>query len=475
MKNLLRMLALFGVGCCSCYAQATGNVTYVQFPGVPTGTCTANQLALDTATGNLYTCIGGAWISVVSNINASFINNVVWIDGVKYPYTSGGLQQAILDANGHGGLAGVVMIGSTANGVSNLQQISLGTTTITIPSFTYIVGAGRDATGLDYNGTGCAFDFPAGTRDSGLFYLGIEQDSGNANSGICFEGNPSNQTFNNQIVGVTTANNSGQFGYITGQKGIVLTSTPPGPNGSTYIRNNIFRDVLIQGISQPIVINADFQDRWDVKLQGVGTSQTAFAGCPISDIIDLSVEDWGPVNANTVGFGDTLYSGCTNNQVRATINLVGPGATMLNDAANGNMLTITDSNASGLGTPSPTSVTQYCKAMSPYCATYFPTFNSASNCSSSMSPALCGSASAGSVAIEPRSTTLTVNTTAVTSESLILLTVDSSLSGKLGLTCSVTPPATPPSVAARTPGVGFAIETSGSSNRPICISYLIVN
>jgi len=475
MKFFARVVWLLLAASWTCHAQTSGSVTYVQFPGVPTGTCTSNQLAVNQATGNLYTCLGTTWTSILSIINTPFINNIVWIDGVKYPYTAGGLQQAIIDANGHGGLAGVVMIGSTANGINTLQQITLGYNTIEIPSFTYIVGAGRDATGFDYNGSGCAFDFPAGTQSSGLFYLGIEQDSGNSNSGVCFEGNATYPNFDNQLVGVFTANNSGQFGYISGQKGIVLTSTPPGPNGSTYIHNNIFRDVLIQGISQPVVVNADFQDRWDVKIQGVGASQTAFAGCPISDIIDLSVEDWTAVNPNTIGFGDTAYEGCTNNQVRAVVNLTGTGATMLNDAANGNMITISDSNASGLGTPSPTSVTQYCEAIWPYCTTYFPKINSASNCSSSTSPAVCGSASAGSVAIEPQSNTLTVNTTAVTANSQILLTVDSSLSGKLGLTCGVTAPSTTPIVTARTPGIGFTITAVGQFSRPICLSYAIVN
>lgn len=97
-----------------------------------------------------------------------------------------------------------------------------------------------------------------------------------------------------------------------------------------------------------------------------------------------------------------------------------------------------------------------------------------SNCSSSASPAVCGSASAGSVTVAAAATTKVVNTTAVTADSQILLTFDASLGTKLGVTCNTTFIA--PYVSARTAGTSFTITLgSGPVTNPECISYQIIN
>src|SRR5581483_4628647 len=49
------------------------------------------------------------------------------------------------------------------------------------------------------------------------------------------------------------------------------------------------------------------------------------------------------------------------------------------------------------------------------------------NCTSSAAPAVCAAAAQGSVVVAAAATTVTVNTTAVTANSQILLTFDSSL------------------------------------------------
>jgi hypothetical protein len=96
------------------------------------------------------------------------------------------------------------------------------------------------------------------------------------------------------------------------------------------------------------------------------------------------------------------------------------------------------------------------------------------NCSSSASPAVCASAAAGSVAVPAAGTTLVVNTTAVTANSQIMLTFDSSLGTKLGVTCNTT--ANQPTVSARTAGTSFTITMSGSiTTNPDCLSYSILN
>lgn len=108
------------------------------------------------------------------------------------------------------------------------------------------------------------------------------------------------------------------------------------------------------------------------------------------------------------------------------------------------------------------------------------TINTTGNCSSSASPAVCGSAAAGSIAF-PTGTTnvsLTVDTTAVTANSQIFIFPDSSLGTKLGITCNSTLStlAGGVEITARTPGTSFtATFNSTIATNALCASYLIVN
>jgi hypothetical protein len=101
------------------------------------------------------------------------------------------------------------------------------------------------------------------------------------------------------------------------------------------------------------------------------------------------------------------------------------------------------------------------------------------NCSSSASPAVCGSAAAGSIAVPVGTNqTLQVNTSAVTANSQFFFQADSSLGAKLGITCNTTPAteALPIVVTTRSAGVSFTVLLTGTSatNQP-CYSYFIVN
>lgn len=105
-------------------------------------------------------------------------------------------------------------------------------------------------------------------------------------------------------------------------------------------------------------------------------------------------------------------------------------------------------------------------------------YQSTSNCSSSAAPAVCGSAPDGSVVIAAAATTVTVNTTAVTANSQILLAADDTLGTKLSVTCNSTLATLVGGLAitTRTAGTSFQI-TSGATPavNPLCISYSIVN
>lgn len=102
----------------------------------------------------------------------------------------------------------------------------------------------------------------------------------------------------------------------------------------------------------------------------------------------------------------------------------------------------------------------------------------ATNCSSSASPAVCGSAQAGSVVIAAGATTVTVNTTAVTANSQIFVFPDETLGTKLSVTCNSTlaTAASGLAITARTAATSFQITTVATiAVNPVCLGYLIIN
>lgn len=102
-------------------------------------------------------------------------------------------------------------------------------------------------------------------------------------------------------------------------------------------------------------------------------------------------------------------------------------------------------------------------------------FKTETNCSSSGAPAVCSTATSGSVVVAAAATTVVVNTTNVTANSQILLTEDSSLGTKLGVTCNTTTGRTY-SVSARTAATSFTITSSAApAATPACLSYLVFN
>lgn len=102
----------------------------------------------------------------------------------------------------------------------------------------------------------------------------------------------------------------------------------------------------------------------------------------------------------------------------------------------------------------------------------------ASNCSSGASPAVCGSAKAGSVAV-PTGTnpTLVVDTTGVAAGSEIILTPDMSANVGGGVTCNTTVSTQGPAiVSARTAGTSFTIQIDATvATNPVCVDYHIIN
>ncbi len=104
------------------------------------------------------------------------------------------------------------------------------------------------------------------------------------------------------------------------------------------------------------------------------------------------------------------------------------------------------------------------------------TLNTATNCAvNSTSPAACGSSASGAFVLPASTTTYTVNTTAVTAHSRILLTV-MGFSSDLpsSPTCYYPINGLLPVISAISAGTSFSIYTAASTNTT-CYSYLIVD
>jgi len=101
------------------------------------------------------------------------------------------------------------------------------------------------------------------------------------------------------------------------------------------------------------------------------------------------------------------------------------------------------------------------------------TYVTTNNCSSSASPAVCGSAAAGSFVLPAAATTITVNTTAVTANSQIIVINDDSLGTKLSVTCNTALDQV--FVSARVAATSFTITGTAPVTNPNCYSYLIIN
>lgn len=102
-------------------------------------------------------------------------------------------------------------------------------------------------------------------------------------------------------------------------------------------------------------------------------------------------------------------------------------------------------------------------------------YSTGTNCNSTVAPALCGSAVAGSVALPTGTSTLVVNSTSVTANSSIFVTENSWLGNRLGITCNTTTGRVY-SINAVTPGASFVIKSSANpATNKACLSYWIIN
>jgi hypothetical protein len=107
-------------------------------------------------------------------------------------------------------------------------------------------------------------------------------------------------------------------------------------------------------------------------------------------------------------------------------------------------------------------------------------YGTISNCANGASPAVCGSAASGVVAVPTGVTpTLVINTTAVTASSRIFVQGDESatITAPSTVTCNTTlSTLVQPVVTARTAGTSFTIQMNSTlATNPACVSFFVVN
>lgn len=105
-----------------------------------------------------------------------------------------------------------------------------------------------------------------------------------------------------------------------------------------------------------------------------------------------------------------------------------------------------------------------------------PSLSTVTNCGvSSASPAACGTAAAGSIAAPVGATTYTVNTTAVTANSQVIIQQDTTtaLGTRLAVTCNTT--ANVPLLTAKVAATSFTFALTAPVTNPACFSYSVLN
>jgi hypothetical protein len=180
-----------------------------------------------------------------------------------------------------------------------------------------------------------------------------------------------------------------------------------------------------------------------------GSNTTLTAGnffLPISSLIDTVTNgafNFGTTNATTMTFGRSGQNMIVNSKLG-----ISTSTPVANLDVNGSVAATSVSSGS---------------------------YNTSTNCNSSATQAVCGSATAGSVAMSAASSTLTVYTTGVTANSTILITENSWLGNRLGITCNTTTGRVY-SISSVAAGSAFVIKSSANPvTNKACLSYLIIN
>lgn len=224
------------------------------------------------------------------------------------------------------------------------------------------------------------------------------------------------------------------------------------------------------------------------ELQLGHSGSVSAAGVMTGFVADYSFSSGGFF---TLPPGSVIQPNSSNLTIKATNG--GGGTIFLNPGGSGNSLSISNATATTVPLMTVNAATSSTGNLASFQLNASPvafispagqvngtSFGTTTNCSSSASPAVCGSAAAGSVLIPTGTTssTLQVNTTQVTANSQIVFYPDDSLGTRLSTTCNSTLATLVGGsfISARTPGTSFTITFNGTiAVNGVCGSYVIVN
>lgn len=251
--------------------------------------------------------------------------------------------------------------------------------------------------------------------------------------------------------------------------------TDPIPEPDPMVLPNIFGSGSINRLAK---FTSSTTTIGDSLLFDDGVNTTLVSGnlfLPSNSIIDSATSgnlNFGTATTTTMTFGRLGQSIFVNSLLK-----INPLTGI--DTSSSGILYIGSSTASAISIGKATATTTILGNLSSNSATLgnatITNQKTSSNCNSSASPAVCASAPSGSVAMATGVSTLVVNTTAVTANSQIMITEDSSLGSRLGLTCN-TAATRSYRVSARTAGTSFTIKSSANpTTNKACLSYWIIN
>lgn len=368
-----------------------------------------------------------------------------------------------------------------------------------------IVGVGNGS-GLVSNDFSVNANGWGATNDTGTSGGAIKKRTNNANSAYAAN------AFGNSTIGVYYDADAGNLGFIAAD-GTNLGNAYTGLTAGAYYAYaanysntsswtaNFGGSAFVHSV--PSGYNAGLYSTTSDSVTGTGTANRLTKFTASTTIGDSLFSDDGSNTTLTAGnlfmqigsLIDTISGGALNfgttNATSITIGKTGitttfPGPLTVNGPATfGNNITVPaaysiDTSTAGtlnIGTSTTTAITI---GKSGVTATIPGTISwgkasTTTSCNSSASPAVCSAASAGSVAMATGGSTLVVNTTAVTVNSQIFVTEDSSLGTRLGITCNTTTGRVY-SINARTAGTSFTIKSSANpAANKACLSYWIIN
>lgn len=183
---------------------------------------------------------------------------------------------------------------------------------------------------------------------------------------------------------------------------------------------------------------------------------------------------------SSAGNGNGVLALAGNTSGTATLTAPGTAGTATNPVAASNSLQVPNSagytwnSDSGIGRSAAGIVSADTSTPGNGLGTLIATaYQTKTNCAST--GGTCGSAASGSVGITNPATTVTVATTAVTANSVILVTEDATLGTKLTATCNSTTGRTY-LITTRTPATSFIITASATpAANTACLNYWIIN